>query len=221
MISLRLNLIHRKFWSVFQINVGKAHNAQTYHTGAETNVRHFADDTIKGIFLNKNVRITIDMSLKFVPKVRINNILPGTLHYSDVITLIPWIHHCRQGRDDRSVLHASKGEGCLLRQGMVSLLRVRYIQNAGSAVNHRPPPPPPPPPPTPTPTHPHPPPNPTHTHTHPTPIPPHPHTHTNKKTGFWEQSFSFFMYITKHWTKGRLLAIFLKCISWLKNLYVS
>ena len=38
------------------------------------NGRHFADDIFKRIFLNENVRITIKISLKFVPKVRINNI---------------------------------------------------------------------------------------------------------------------------------------------------
>ena len=32
------------------------------------NRRHFADDTFKHIFLNENVRISIKISLKFVPK---------------------------------------------------------------------------------------------------------------------------------------------------------
>ena len=32
------------------------------------NGRHFADDTFKRIFMNENVRISIKMSLKFVPK---------------------------------------------------------------------------------------------------------------------------------------------------------
>ena len=36
--------------------------------------RHFADDTFIGIFLNENVRISIKISLKFVPKGPINNI---------------------------------------------------------------------------------------------------------------------------------------------------
>ena len=35
--------------------------------------RHFADDTFKRIFLNENVEILIDISLKFVPKGPINN----------------------------------------------------------------------------------------------------------------------------------------------------
>ena len=38
------------------------------------NGRHFADDTFKCIFLNEDVRISIKISLKFVPKGPINNI---------------------------------------------------------------------------------------------------------------------------------------------------
>ena len=38
------------------------------------NGRRFADDTFKCIFLNENVRIFIEISLKFVPKGPINNI---------------------------------------------------------------------------------------------------------------------------------------------------
>ena len=38
------------------------------------NVRHFADDIFKCIFLNENVGISLKISLKFVPEVRINNI---------------------------------------------------------------------------------------------------------------------------------------------------
>ena len=38
------------------------------------NGRHFADDTFKRIFLNQNVRNSIKISLKFVPKGPINNI---------------------------------------------------------------------------------------------------------------------------------------------------
>ena len=37
------------------------------------NGRRFADDTFKPIFLNENIRISIKISLKFVPKVPINN----------------------------------------------------------------------------------------------------------------------------------------------------
>ena len=38
------------------------------------NGRHFADDTFKHIFLKENIRISINISLKFVPKSLINNI---------------------------------------------------------------------------------------------------------------------------------------------------
>ena len=38
------------------------------------NGRHFADDTFKPIFLNENIRISIKISLRFVPMVPINNI---------------------------------------------------------------------------------------------------------------------------------------------------
>ena len=38
------------------------------------NGRHFLDDTFKCIFLNENIYISINISLKFVPKVPINNI---------------------------------------------------------------------------------------------------------------------------------------------------
>ena len=39
------------------------------------NGRHFADDIFKCIFFNENAWISLRISLKFVPKVRINNIL--------------------------------------------------------------------------------------------------------------------------------------------------
>ena len=38
------------------------------------NGRHFADDIFKCIFLNENTSISINISLKFVPQGRINNI---------------------------------------------------------------------------------------------------------------------------------------------------
>ena len=39
------------------------------------NGRHFADDILKCIFLDENVRIPIEISLKFVPNGPIHNIL--------------------------------------------------------------------------------------------------------------------------------------------------
>ena len=38
------------------------------------NGRHFPDDNFKCILLNKNISISINISLKFVPKGQINNI---------------------------------------------------------------------------------------------------------------------------------------------------
>ena len=43
------------------------------------NGRHFADDIFKCISWNENARISLKISLKFVPKVRINNI-PSLVH---------------------------------------------------------------------------------------------------------------------------------------------
>ena len=38
------------------------------------NRHHFADDILKSIFLNENTWISLNISLKFVPEVRINDI---------------------------------------------------------------------------------------------------------------------------------------------------
>ena len=51
------------------------------------NGRHFADDTFKRIFLIENVRISIEISLKLVPKGPINNI-------SALVQVMAW---CRPG----------------------------------------------------------------------------------------------------------------------------
>ena len=65
--SKRLTTWHRRIL----VNIDASLN-----TGGETNSRHFADDsdTFKSIFLNENVRISIKISLKFVPRGPINNI---------------------------------------------------------------------------------------------------------------------------------------------------
>ena len=48
---------------------------QTFNTlRPRQNGHRFADDTFKRIFLNENVRISIEISLKFVPMGPINNI---------------------------------------------------------------------------------------------------------------------------------------------------
>ena len=61
------------------------------------NGRHFVDDTFKRIFVNENVKISINISLKFVPKGLINNI-PALVqimdHYLNQWWLIYWRHIC-------------------------------------------------------------------------------------------------------------------------------
>ena len=51
------------------------------------NGRHFTDDIFKCIFLNENARISLKISLKFVPTVRINNI-------AALVQIMAW---CRPG----------------------------------------------------------------------------------------------------------------------------
>ena len=69
----------QKFFSFMKIhlkmssaNVGRLFLLQ--YVEAETNGHHFPDDIFKCIFLNENVLISIDISLKFVAEVSINNI---------------------------------------------------------------------------------------------------------------------------------------------------
>ena len=68
------------------------------------NGRHFTDDTFKRIFLNQNVRNSINISLKFVPKDRIHNITllvqimawcrPGDKPLSEPMTVRLLTHIC-------------------------------------------------------------------------------------------------------------------------------
>ena len=68
------------------------------------NGRHFPDDILKWIFLNENVWIPIEMSLKFVPKGQINNIpalvqimawrRPGDKPFSEPMTVSLLSHTC-------------------------------------------------------------------------------------------------------------------------------
>ena len=53
---------------------GMAHQGMFNTLRPRQNGRHFADDIFKRIFLNENARISIKISLKFVPKGPINNI---------------------------------------------------------------------------------------------------------------------------------------------------
>ena len=45
------------------------------HTDIRQNGCYFEDDSLKCIFLNQNVWISIKISLEFIPKGQINNIL--------------------------------------------------------------------------------------------------------------------------------------------------
>ena len=56
------------------INVYRTSNIDFNTLRPRRNGQHFADDIFKRIFYNKNIWISIKTSLKFVPKVRINNI---------------------------------------------------------------------------------------------------------------------------------------------------
>ena len=68
------------------------------------NGRHLADDIFKWIFLNENIWISLKISLKFVPEVRINNIpalvqimawrRPGDKPLSEPMLVISLTHIC-------------------------------------------------------------------------------------------------------------------------------
>ena len=71
--SLRTNFSYT--YLLYVENVIRQTNSSFFNTlRRRQNGRHFADDTFKRIFLNENVEISIKISLKFVPKGRINNI---------------------------------------------------------------------------------------------------------------------------------------------------
>ena len=67
------------FWCIAIYMQSRRHLAQSHYLCLNTlrprqNGRHFADYTFKRIFVNENVRISIEISLKFVPRGPINNI---------------------------------------------------------------------------------------------------------------------------------------------------
>ena len=78
--------------------------AQIHNAEAKINGHHFADNIFELIFLNGKVRILIEMSLKFVPKVPINNILalvqkmawcwPGDKPLSETMVVGLLMHIC-------------------------------------------------------------------------------------------------------------------------------
>ena len=62
-----------QFWPIIACLQGKGRTS--FNTlMPRQNGRHFADAIFKCIFMNENVSIAIEMSLKFLPKGRINNI---------------------------------------------------------------------------------------------------------------------------------------------------
>ena len=65
--SLSLSLSLSPIWP--HITEGYINTLKPWQNG-----RYFADDILKSIFLNENVWISLKISLKFVPKVRIDNI---------------------------------------------------------------------------------------------------------------------------------------------------
>ena len=99
------------FPNSYQINLDRLFILNTLRP--RQNGRHFADDTFKRIFMNENVRVSINISLKFVPKGLINNIpalvlimawcRPGDKPLSEpmMVTLLPhicvtrpqWVNH--------------------------------------------------------------------------------------------------------------------------------
>ena len=67
---------HPKHWhNICYYRIPLSQNIVVFNTlRPRQNRRHFADDIFKCIFLNENAWISLKSSLKFVPKVRINNI---------------------------------------------------------------------------------------------------------------------------------------------------
>ena len=80
------------------------------------NGRHFADDTFKRIFMNENVRISINISLKFVPKGLINNTPAWSApsHYLNQWWLIHWLTYASLGFNELTYFSVVVCLGCLL-----------------------------------------------------------------------------------------------------------
>ena len=66
--------IGKMFWRNYYVIITRFRTPFINTLRPRQNVRRFADDTFKRIFLNENVRISIKISLKFVPQVPIKNI---------------------------------------------------------------------------------------------------------------------------------------------------
>ena len=65
---------HPTFWLQPVISISLTKSISFNTLGPRQNGRHFADDTFKRIFLKENIRISIKISLKFVPKGPFDNI---------------------------------------------------------------------------------------------------------------------------------------------------
>ena len=63
-----------EIWQDYDMTHGSGMDLEVNTLRPRQNGRHFADDILKCIFLNENVRIPIEISLKFVPKGPIDNI---------------------------------------------------------------------------------------------------------------------------------------------------
>ena len=76
-INLKVDWPWSSMWNLAQLS--KFHNARFVHKSSYTATRvyrisHFADDIFKCVFLKENAWISLQISLKIVPKVSINNI---------------------------------------------------------------------------------------------------------------------------------------------------
>ena len=111
--------------------------------------RHFADDIFKWIFLNRNVWIFIEISLTFVPKGQINNILvldqimlgtdQATSHYLNqwwysllihiCITRPQWVKHLNMLCWEPAVLQCT-----VLAKDHISSVRMKSIEKSSSFV---------------------------------------------------------------------------------------
>ena len=77
--------------ATWQADWHHTHNTNNINTSRpRQNGRYFADNTFKSIFLNENVLIQIEISLKFVPKGPFNNISALV----QIMAWCQWVHIC-------------------------------------------------------------------------------------------------------------------------------
>ena len=100
------------------------------------NGRHFADDTFKRIFANENIRILIEISLKFVPDGPINNIpafvqimdwrRPGDKPLSEPIMVCLPTHTCVTRPQWVNITILSYMY-CMFWESIISIQKLRYF----------------------------------------------------------------------------------------------